>query len=686
MGKFLYNIAFVLALLHISGAKTYGEDYTYKIRRMAKAAEIGNFMNKNADPCEDFYKFSCGNFAKIFPASFEIPSTGLLERLRDGMSLKIQRLLNKLVEKKPEELEKTEHIDRQLRNFYMSCMNINEIKIDSYRSIIDEFGKMPVLEGDSWSEADFDFVQVLSKIVYTFGLETVITVAVSKDLNNSKVNAAYLVRPQFELGSYSMYLGDSTEQDRLRYIESIANNLKNYLGVDSGKAYVTAQEILNFEVELARGLRPEEEDFNPVYVSKLRTLDEFQSIYGSVIDVKSFVLGSLGEMVDKMYDYDPKYTENFVQVMGRTSKRIMANYIYYNLITKFAFTPGNHQRQIFCIQDTKEQLGKIVDNLIYRTHNSEALSNDITNMCDEIKSVFRERLQSDASLNWINNQTRRLAIEKLDKMTILIKSFDLQELNEVYKDVNLSDEDYIINIRSLKALKAFQERGLLHKPAEANAEGGTTSPSNMLNNNQIQIPLSVLQPAYMWDVTYPKAIMYGTLGVWIGHELIHGFDNAGQNYDAEGNNKAWWDEQSLGLFNERKKCFQDQYHQYKYYGLQIPSTADQAENIADNAGLRLSHAAYRSWLQAQKGAGKDMESEHLPRMRYTNMQLFFISFAQTWCNDMYENNRLKWIITERHLPGEIRVIGTLSNMKEFSEEFRCQSGTPMNPVNKCLIY
>lgn len=690
MGKFLYNIAFVLALLYISGALTYGaqlpQGLRYTVYRKAKASEIGSYMNKNTDPCEDFYEFSCGKFAKMNPASFELPSTGLLERLRDGMSLKIKKLLKTLIEKKPEELEKTEHIDRQFRNFYMSCMNINEIKIDSYRSIIDEFGKMPVLEGDSWSEADFDLVQLLSKIVYNYGVETVIKVAVGKDLNNSKANAAYLLRPLFELKSYSMYLSENTEPDRLRYMESIANNLRNYLGVDSGKADVTAQEILNFEVELARGLRPEEGDFNPIEVAKLRTLDEFQSIYGSVIDVKRLVHGSLGEMVDKMYDYDPKYTENFVQVVGRTPKRIMANYIYYNLIAKFAFTPGNDERQIFCIENTNKQLGKIVDNLIYRTHNSETLSNDIKNMCQEIKSVFRERLQSDASLRWINNQTRHLAIEKLDAMTIVINSFDLQELNEEYKDVNLSDEDYIMNIRYLKGLEAFLERNLLHKPAETVSEGGKTSPSNMLNDNQIQIPMSVLQPAFMWDVSYPKAIMYGTLGAWIGHELIHGFDNAGQDYDAEGNNKPWWDEQSLDRFNERKKCFMDQYHQYKYYGQQIPYTEDQAENIADNGGLRLSHAAYRRWLQAQTGAGRDIKSEHFPTMSYTNMQLFFISFAQTWCNDMYEDYRLRWLITERHLPGEFRVIGTMSNMKEFSEEFQCQSGTPMNPVNKCLIY
>lgn len=692
MGKLPYNILVVLALLSISGAVTHGaklSDSNLRLLfRQAKAAEMGNFMNKKTNPCTDFYEFACGNFATINRADIKSPSTGLFERLEDGMTLKFKNLISG-----KKQIKKMEHIERQLLKFYKSCMYADQIDQESYKSIIDEFGKMPVLEGSSWSEADFDWVDLVAKIAHTYGEKFIINAGMDTDLHNTKINAVYFVKPEFELKSRSMYLDESSITERENYKMGIAYDLEMYLGVESVKAAITAEEILKFEVDLAEGLMPETADFNPSENAKLRTLDELHSIYAPAIDVKRLVIGSLGERVEKIYDYSPSYPENLVEVLGRTSKRVLANYIFFNLVKKFFLNPGanNKDKEIICTAATKESLPKIVDNLIYRTSNNNATANDIKPMWNEIKKVFRERLQSDTSLDWINNRTRLLAIEKLDATVVEINSYDLQELNEEYKTIRFSDQDYIHNQRSLKNLSAIQERELLHKPATTLSDGNSLkfSPVNILNENKIKIPVALLQPAFLWHESYPHAIMYGALGTLIGHELIHSFDNVGQDFDAQGNNNRWWDEQTLSIFNERKMCFSDQYHKYVYEGYQIPELKDQSENIADNGGVRLSYAAYRRWLQTQQDAGQDdahLQTERLPRLDYSNMELFFISYAQVWCNDIVKSERHRWLLTELHMPGSIRVIGSLSNFEEFSKEFKCPSGAPMNPVDKCIIY
>ncbi|KAM8703064.1 hypothetical protein ACLKA7_005407 [Drosophila subpalustris] len=659
--------------------------------RQAKAAEMKSFMNENIEPCQNFYEFACGKWARINKANGEHLTTGVFERLSNALERKMKQTLNN------EDKEHDTAEDRQVRDFYKSCIRVTSID-DEYRnelkSLIEMFGTMPVLEGDSWNESDFDWLNTTAHISLHYGLNIILGTEVLKDLVDNQVNVVYIEEQDFPLESRSMYLDDKTADYRKLYAEIMASKLMAYLNVEEKLALKTARELMHLEVQLANGLLSESDDVPLIEIAKQTTLEEMQRKYAPTINVKHLVDISVSEGVQNVYDFNPDYKINLVKVLQKTSKRILANYIFYRLIDKFTFHLGNTQakREENCLTETKRYFSKNLDNMIYRRYNNnEATISDVELIWSELKETFKMKLQSDRSLNWITNRTRDVAIKKLAAMKLQINSYADEDLSEDFKGIHLQDENYIDNLKNVLRKGASMARELLNKPAKPLEAGEVLSftPANILLENMIKVPVALLQPYYLWASSYPNAIKFGTLASLIGHELIHGFDTQGRRFDAIGNINDWWDEESTLNFENRKQCFMDQYSRYSYNGLLLPASNEQSENIADNGGIRLAFTAYRRWLDTLESSGIDVNvagREQLPTLNYTNMQLFFISYAQIWCNDVDRGYRNLQVATDQHVPGQYRVIGPLSNFPEFAKEFHCAPGTRMNPATKCQLY
>jgi membrane metallo-endopeptidase-like protein 1 len=176
---------------------------------------------------------------------------------------------------------------------------------------------------------------------------------------------------------------------------------------------------------------------------------------------------------------------------------------------------------------------------------------------------------------------------------------------------------------------------------------------------------------------------YGGVGYVIGHEITHGFDDMGRQYDSEGNLYDWWDPNTKKNFLEKTSCMIEQYGNYTdpITNITLNGVITQGENIADNGGLKI---AYRAYLAAMKGDGQ--KDPLLPGLNFTQQQLFWISAAQTWCSVERPEFRKIIITNDVHALNRFRVIGTLSNSEEFAKDFKCASGTPMNPVKKCEVW
>ncbi|VDK31176.1 unnamed protein product [Gongylonema pulchrum] len=181
-----------------------------------------------------------------------------------------------------------------------------------------------------------------------------------------------------------------------------------------------------------------------------------------------------------------------------------------------------------------------------------------------------------------------------------------------------------------------------------------------------------------------RAVNYGAIGSVIGHEITHGFDDQGSQFDHNGNLREWWDENTAKNFHEKKKCFVKEYEQYLVPGtdLHINGLLTQGENIADNGGVKEAFRAYRNYI---KKLGH--EEKRLPSLEHFDMnQIFFLSYAQTWCGHSRSAALIRQVLTDPHAPLQTRVNGVLINQPDFARAFRCAPGTPMNPMHKCSLW
>ncbi|XP_017006146.3 neprilysin-4-like [Drosophila takahashii] len=664
--------------------------YIKELLRQAKAAEIESFMDQKADPCSDFYTFSCGNYKRINSASsLQEITTGVFETLTNGLNRKILKMLNTAhdIHDSPEDI--------QVKHFYESCLRIKELNYpEKLKKLIAEFGTMPLLEGSSWKEEDFDWLGTTARISHRYGIRPIIGVDVSKDFASNQRNRVYIGQQEFPLESRSMYLDNKTLIYREKYLSTIQRILQRFPAVKSELAKKTARELLDFEVDLAQGLLDESEGLGIEEITELLTVPEMQKRYSPILDINQLISLSLGERVsDQIYEFNKRYQQNLVEVIKRTPKSTVANYIFFRLIYEFVETPSvpSKKQKKDCVDLTKKLFAESLDNMFYRRYNNEKSSREIDEMWRQLKATFNETLRSSSALDWIEPPTRKLAIAKLQAMTLEINNYANYNFTEKFADLNLQSSDYVENLRQSLLVGAKQMRELLHKPAKPLEAGSQLSftPANILVENIIKVPVALLQPFYIWSDVYPNAVMFGTLASLIGHELIHGFDDNGRKFDAKGNSNDWWDERSSRNFLERRQCFIEQYGRYVYDGIQLKESTEQSENIADNGGMRLAYTAYHNWYEKQltrPNGNHYLAKETLPNLPYSAKQLFFISFAQIWCNDVHPRVKTLQVSTDTHFPGNLRVIGSLSNFDEFSKEFNCPAGSAMNPSEKCLLY
>ncbi|CAD6994455.1 membrane metallo-endopeptidase-like 1 [Ceratitis capitata] len=658
------------------------------VMRAAKTNAIVNNMNTKVNPCDDFYQFACGKWKREYPATtIEHLTTGLFEELTQLMERKVEKLLTNDTNFKYNE------IDIKVKDFFESCINLVKRKVnfrEKLIEIISEFGEMPALSGDKWDERNFDWVETVAKISRKYGKDIIIGMDIMADFKDNSINRVYIGQAELPLESRTMYLDDSTAVYRKSYKNKIRKELEKFLGMSTQLATKTADEIVEFEVTLARGLVDDTLGLSLDDLSQLTTIDKLQAKYGKEINMKKLMNITLGEIVeDEVYEYAASYQENLIDIMPNTPKAVIANYIFYTFINDYLLDTEKSEKKHkkTCIDKTKSYFAKNVDNMVYRRYSTGKTENDVKYMWQKLKESFKTKLLSD-ELNWISAPTRQYALEKLDALRMEINSYSEHNFTEEFGTLVTSKDDYLANVFALMELDAKRALAKLHEPPQPIEAGEILSytPANILIENVIKVPVSILQPYIMWGDHYPTAVKFGTLGTLVGHELIHAFDDTGRRFDKDGNSRDWWDEKSTLIFLNRTECFSDQYSHYVYGNRTLPKSVSQSENIADNGGMRLAYDAYLRWYEDAMRTGDADKMENLPNFPYNFKQLFFISFAQVWCNDVHPEVKHLQTATDQHVPGEFRVIGPLSNFDDFAETFNCAKGTSMNPRKKCEIY
>jgi predicted metalloendopeptidase len=312
-------------------------------------------------------------------------------------------------------------------------------------------------------------------------------------------------------------------------------------------------------------------------------------------------------------------------------------------------------------------------------------------MVENIRAQFSS---SVSDVDWMDLATRKVARDKAEAMKELIGYpdwFANQSALEVYySGVSVGRS----NLRNVVTLKTFMMHRILSKlrvPTDRTEWLIGPDVVNAFYNpqiNSITFTAGILQPPY-FSKRRPEALNYGGIGVVIGHEITHGFDDMGRQSDKYGNLAQWWSRDTIDTYLEKAQCFIQQYGMYRvpeldellHAEVMMNGVTTQGENMADNGGMRQAFLAYKKYVADN---GPDQRLSGL--QQFSPEQLFFLGFANVWCESTTRESLLQEILSDPHSPHRFRVKGTLANSEHFAHAWNCPVGSPMNPRNKCLIW
>uniref|UniRef100_A0AAY4EI74 endothelin-converting enzyme 1 n=1 Tax=Denticeps clupeoides TaxID=299321 RepID=A0AAY4EI74_9TELE len=622
----------------------------------------------------DFYQYACGGWIRKNPLPDGRSRWNTFNSIWDQNQAVLKHLLENATFNSSSEAE------RKTRNYYLSCLNEQRIE---------ELG------------AQKDVVWLLYFLNYflyvTCGYRVPhINVWAECEFLLTQVDQSGLFLP-----SRDYYLNKTANDKVLKAYLDYMVELGMLLGGEKNSTQVQMREILEFETALANITVPQDERRDEEKIYHKITIAELQTL-APAVDWLDYLTSALSPLelndTEPVVVYAKEYLQQVSDLINKTDRSLLNNYMMWNLVqkgvpsldqrfenaqdklleslygTKKSCTP----RWQTCIGNTDDTLGFALGALFVKaTFDKE--SKDIVKMINEIRAAFKDSLDN---LGWMDKQTRQAAKDKADAIYDMIGFpefiLDPKELN----DYDVSDDNFFQNMLNFYNFSARVMADQLRKPPNKDQWSMTPPTVNayyMPTKNDIVFPAGILQaPFYAHD--HPKALNFGGIGVVMGHELTHAFDDQGREYDKDGNLRPWWQNSSVEAFKNRTECMVDQYNQYTINGEHINGKQTLGENIADNGGLKAAYHAYKSWVQRYG------EEKRLPAVNLTNDQLFFVGFSQVWCSVRTPESAHEGLMTDSHSPPKYRVIGTLSNSPEFAEHFQCPLGTPMNSGHRCEVW
>jgi putative endopeptidase len=670
---------------HETGAKNTTAPRT-TWRSLADVGLDGSAMDKSVDPCQDFYHYACGNWIKSTP----IPA----DKARWVRSFNVidesnKAALKEILESASKATEGNE-VTKKIGAYYGACMNEDGIE---------KYGALPVEKyigiARSVKDKDKDARSLMQAIIelHKAGFFVLFNISANQDGNDATKVIAALDQNGLGLPDRDYYLDQSDHMRDIRtFYEGHVDRMLEQAGDKDKAAASGAKDVLALETELAQISKSKVERrdpkgmYNKVDLAGVKKLmphfpwDEYLKALGHP-DITEISVTS------------PAYFEGLDRILTHTKPAVWRSYLEWHVLhgmahalTKkivdenFSLTqkltgqdklPERWKR---CVEATDGALGELVGQSYVQQKFSGDSKSATENAVREIRSAFAKNL---ASLDWMDDATRKRASDKLDKVSFLIG------YPEKWKEYayDISPTDYAANEIASSIYELQRDLNKIGKPLDRSEWDMTPATVNAYYNpqkNQMVFPAGILQTPF-FNANASVAVNLGGIGFVIGHELTHGFDDEGAQFDAVGNLANWWSTDVNARFMKKGQCIADQYSTYSPVpGANVNGKLTEGENIADNGGLKLAFRAYRS-LRANA-------PERILADGINEDQQFFIAAAQVWCAVQKPEDSLRRVKTDPHSPAQFRVMGPLSNTPEFWEAFKCQPGTPMHPVNACSVW
>lgn len=647
------------------------------------AKEVRAAMDLTVDPCDDFYKFTCGAWI----ANTTLPDDiGRYVKSFDAIAKKNRDTLVQI-------LSDPSKLDPKLTDFYQSCMDEKTIdskdatqQLATFNHYIDQN-----IDGATSWDSTFFFTGMIHRLkmnaLFSYGVE-IDAKEPSKYLYQLSQGGLQLPDRSFYLGSESQALLDQYKT----HISKMFTLLKIPGDNDKRAAQVIEVEKLIAQISSTNAdLRDPFKTYNKISTADLMKLSPnvlwaryLQSAQVNVVNVNVKVPSFFKAFSDLLAPIGPVTTSHMANYLRWVVLHEVVDYLpalfrheNFNFFGKIVDgSKAERARVDICIDSTDESIGFLLSQYYVAKVFPGESKQKAKALIEDIETSVKNIL-SDAP--WMQQVTKDKALIKLSLFTEMIGYPDNWPK---YDGLRIKVNDYFENKIQSRYFSYNNTISKLPNPVDHGEWEMTPETVNAYYEptlNDIVFPAAILQAPF-FNKDYPLSMNLGAIGMVMSHECYHGFDDQGRLYDGHGKLENWWTPQDAAAFEQRAACLVNQYNKFSPLpGYFVNGNLTLGENIADGAGMKNAYATYI------RLAGPDAQKESILK-GFTNAQLFFIAYGQLWCTKARDEVIKQRLLTDPHSPGFARVIGPLQNLQGFADTFKCAVGSKMNPANKCVLF
>ena len=643
-------------------------------------------FDKSVRPQDDFYNFVNGSWMKTAKIPADKSTWGSFNKLAEDTDNNSMTILRSLLNDKFAAGSE----GKKIQDLYATYMDMSKRNADGISPIKSDLAKIDGIK--SLSDLQTYLIEATKN-----GENPFYSWYVYSDLKDSNMNAIYLGDANLGLGrDYYQKTNPKNTETLAKYTDYVSS-MMNVLGYKNAKT--TAQNIVNFEKSMAQTFLTNEQIRDATLQYNPRTMPELSKLVKNVNLPKYFI--AVGVNTDKAIIGELKYYQNLDQFINSKNLPLIKDYMKFHLLSgsasylskdlddmKFNFygkyLRGQDEQRA---QDKRGfelingSLGEAFGKLYVEKYFPAEAKAQMVELIDYLKKSFGQHI---SNLAWMSSITKEKALNKLNKFTVKVAYPDQwKDYSKLVVESKDNGGTLYKNLQNVTAWQYGKDLEKVGKPVDRTEWGMTPQTVNAYYNpvnNEIVFPAAILQPPF-FNPNADAAINFGGIGAVIGHEITHGFDDAGSQFDADGNLVDWWTPEDKANFEKATKALAAQYNKYEpVKGTFVNGTFTNGENIADLGGVNISYDALQMYLKDHGNPG--MISG------YTQDQRFFMSWATVWRTLQKEAALINQIKTDEHSPGLYRAYGPLLNTEAFYKAFDVKEGDQLykKPEDRVIIW
>ena len=645
-------------------------------------------MDTNVSPCTNFYQYACGNWRLKNPIPPDQSRWGRFNELSER-NLKIER---EILEKAAAPSPNRSAIDQKIGDFYAACMDergVDAKGVDPIKSALDGIDALHSKEQLAGELAKLKLI----------GVNGVFNFFANADFKDASINVANIDQGGISLPDRDYYLKtDQRSVDLRNKYEQHVANMFDLLGKSLNTTWdskAKASAVLKFETALAEASMDRVARRNPESRDHPMTTKDLPDLTPN-FQWTAFISDEHTPSFTKINVGNPDFFKKLNGILEQTSLDDLKTYLAWHLLLRSAtalpqpFVDENFQffgktlngqqelapRWKRCVRATDRALGEALGQKFVEVAFGGPAKDKALQLVGEIEKSMKQDI---ASATWMSEATKQQAYAKLAAVS---NKIGYPEKWRDYSSVVIKPDDYLGDEERAATFEIRRNLNKIGKPVDKSEWGMTPPTVNAYYSppqNNINFPAGILQPPF-YSAKADEAVNLGAIGVVVGHELTHGFDDQGRKYDGAGNLRDWWTPEDTKHFEARAECVVKEYDTFSPVdGVNLKGKLTLGENAADNGGI---HLAYMALM-------RDLADKTIPDTKLdglTPQQQFFLGFAQVWCENSTDANARVRAMTDPHSPGQFRTNGVVQNMKEFEQAFGCKEGDPMVSEKACRVW